>query len=336
MFHMNQAEKQFIFDLTLFSDEGTTSTEDTTQNIGSDFAKASWEEKAEMLRDYNNQSEQTDDEQKEEPAESDEVEQSETDSTTNEQQADEQKFKIKVAGEEKELPVSELIKLAQQGEDYTRKTQAVSQERKELDELKAKLEMLTAQQAPKVDPLIEANREVEAFRQEFAKITGQEFNEYDISHQAIFLDYKQAGAYQKQSQQQIQQATNHIRQQVQADPVLLQDFDSAMYGLLVTESGRSEFDKVYQAKSRVLHGNPTVDDLQLVDQFYIKAQSAKQAVTTKPKVVPQAKQTPPKVERAGAYESEDTKPTFNKKAWGSATQDDQKAMLRKLREGGQI
>ena len=331
---MNQAEKQFIFDLTLFSDEGTTSTEDTAQNIGQDFAKASWEEKAEMLRDYNSQSE-PDDEEKEEPAELEEVEQPATDSTTEEQQADELKFKIKVAGEEKELPVSELIKLAQQGEDYTRKTQAVSQERRELDEMKAKLEMLTAQQAPKVDPLIEANREVEAFRQEFARVTGQEFNEYDISHQAIFLDYKQAGAYQKQSQQQIQQATNHIRQQVQADPVLLQDFDSAMYGLLATESGRSEFDKVYQAKSRVLHGNPTVDDLQLVDQFYIKAKSVKQ-VTTKPKVMPQTKQTPPKVERAGAYESEDTKPTFNKKAWANSSQDDQKAMLRKLREGGQI
>lgn len=332
---MKQAETlHFIFNQQLFSDEGATE-QDTAQNIGQDFAKASWEEKAEMLRDYNSQSE-PDDEEKEEPAELEEVEQPATDSTTEEQQADEPKFKIKVAGEEKELPVSELIKLAQQGEDYTRKTQAVSQERKEIDDLRVKLEMLTAQQAPKVDPLIEANREVEAFRQEFARVTGQEFNEYDISHQAIFLDYKQAGAYQKQSQQQIQQATNHIRQQVQADPVLLQDFDSAMYGLLATESGRSEFDKVYQAKSRVLHGNPTVDDLQLVDQFYVKAQSAKQAVTTKPKVVPQAKQTPPKVERAGAYESEDTKPTFNKKAWANSSQDDQKAMLRKLREGGQI
>lgn len=40
-----------------------------------------------------------------------EVEQSETDSTEPEQQAEEPKFKIKVSGEEKELPISELIKL---------------------------------------------------------------------------------------------------------------------------------------------------------------------------------------------------------------------------------
>lgn len=335
---MNQAEKQFIFNQQLFSDEGTTDTSDTTENIGSDFSKASWEEKAEMLRDHINESEQPydEEEQTEEPAEKEEVEQSETDSTETETQADEPKFKIKVAGEEKEIPISELIKLAQQGEDYTKKTQAVSQERRELDDMKAKLEMLTSQQVPKVDPIMEANREVEAFRQEFARITGQDFNEYDISHQAIFLDYKQAGAYQKQSQQQVQNATNSIRQQVQADPVLLQDFDTAMYGLLSTEQGKAEFDKVYQAKSRVLHGQPTVDDLNLVDQFYIKVKSAKQVTTNKPKVVPQEKKTPPKVERAGAFESEETKPSFNKKAWAGSSQDDQKSILRKLREGGQI
>ena len=329
--------KQPLQDFIL-SDEGTTSTEDTTQNIGNEFAQASWEEKAQMLRDYNNQSEQPaeEKEEQEESAETEEVEQPETDSTEPEQQADEPKFKVKVNGVEEEVSLEELRNGYQRNKDYTQGKQAISQERKELDEMKAKLEMLTAQTAPKIDPLIEANREVEAFRQNFLQVTGQEFNEYDISHQAIFLDYKQQGAYQKQTQQQVQQATNQLRQQIQADPSLLQDFDSAMYGLLATESGRSEFDKVYQAKSRVLHGNPTVDDLQLVDQFYIKAQSAKQAVTTKPKVVQPPKQTPPKVERAGAYESEDTKPTFNKKAWSSGSQDDQKSMLRKLREGGQI
>ena len=333
---MKQPSLDFIFNLQNHSDEGTTSTEDTAQNIGSEFAKASWEEKAEMLRDYNNQSEQTEDEEQEESAEVEETEQLETDSEEP-TQTDEPKFKIKVDGEESEVPLSELIKLAQQGKNYTQKTQAVSQERRELDEMKAKLEMLTAQQAPKVDPITEANREVEAFREIFFDVTKQEFNEYDISHQAIFLDYKQQGAYQKQAQQQVQTMTNHVRQQIQADPTLLQDFDTALYGPLATETGRSEFDKVYQAKSRVLHGQPTIDDLQIVDQFYIKAKSVKQAtISTKPKIMPQTKQTPPKVERAGAFESEDTKPTFNKKTWASSSQDDQKAMLRKLREGGHI
>ena len=343
---MKQAEKHFILNLQLFADEGTTSTEDTAQNIGNEFAQASWEEKAQMLRDYNNQSEQPAEEEKEEqeePADTEEVEQPETDSTETEQ-AEEPKFKIKVSGEEKELPISELIKLAQMGENYTQKTQAVSQERKELDEMKAKLEMLTAQTAPNVDPLTEAKRKADFFIEQFRLATistqnpdGVEYDKYDYTgvHDAIMDEIKQKVNFQQSQKQQIQQATNHVRQQIQADPSLLQDFDTAMYGLLATETGRSEFNKVYEAKSRVLHGNPTVDDLQLVDQFYIKAKSVKQ-VTTKPKVMPQTKQTPPKVERAGVSVSEDTKPTFNKKAFASASQDDQKSMIRKLREGGQI
>lgn len=333
---MNQAEKQFIFNLQLFADDGATDQD--TSNIGAEFAKASWEEKAQMLRSHIEEEEGTEipEEQQEEAKEEEsaDTEQPETDS---EEQTAEPTYKIKVSGEEKELPLSEILKLAQQGEDYTKKTQAVSQERRELDQLKAQLEQLAAQTAPKIDPIAEANREAETFKAEFQRLTGQEFNEFDLSHQSVWLDYKQQGAYQKQAQQQIQQATNHIRQQVQADPQLLSDFDSAMYGLLSTEQGRAEFDKVYQAKSRVLYGQPTVDDLQLVDQFYIKAKSVKQvAVKTQPKVVPQEKQTPPKVERAGAFESEESKPTFNKKAWASASQDDQKSMLRKLREGGHI
>lgn len=336
---MNQAEKQFIsIDLQLFADEGATDT-DTTQNIGAEFAKASWEEKAQMLRSAIDQEENQEEqeEQQESSGEAAETEQPETGSE-EEAKPTEPTYKIKVGGEEKDVPLSELIKLAQQGEDYTRKTQAVSQERKELDEMKAKLEMLASQTQPKIDPLAEANREIETFRQEFLRVTGQEYNEWDMAHQAIFLDYKQQGAYHKAQQQQLTTVTNNIRQTVQAQPDILADFDNAMYALLNSgEAGRAEFDKVYQAKARTLHGTPTVDDINLVDSFYQKVQALK-AVPAKPvpKVVPQQKQTPPKVERAGAVEIEDSKPTFNKKAWASADADGQKSMLRKLRESGQI
>ena len=39
---------------------------------------------------------------------------------------DQSKFKIKVAGQEKEVSREEIIEMAQKGEDYTRKTQAIS------------------------------------------------------------------------------------------------------------------------------------------------------------------------------------------------------------------
>lgn len=64
-----------------------------------------------------------------------EQEESESESDDNEE---EQRYSVKVAGEEKELTLSELKSLAQQGADYTKKTQQVAEQRKALEaEVKA-------------------------------------------------------------------------------------------------------------------------------------------------------------------------------------------------------
>ena len=49
-----------------------------------------------------------------------------------------QLYTMKVSGEEKQLPLEEIIKLAQMGDDYTRKTQSLSQERKQYEAIQAK------------------------------------------------------------------------------------------------------------------------------------------------------------------------------------------------------
>ena len=49
-----------------------------------------------------------------------------------------QLYSMKVSGEEKQLPLDEIIKLAQMGDDYTRKTQSLSQERKQYEAVQAK------------------------------------------------------------------------------------------------------------------------------------------------------------------------------------------------------
>jgi hypothetical protein len=46
---------------------------------------------------------------------------------------DEKRFNVKVAGEDKELTLTELKSLAQQGADYTKKTQQVAEQRKALE-----------------------------------------------------------------------------------------------------------------------------------------------------------------------------------------------------------
>lgn len=60
-------------------------------------------------------------------------EQDEEDSQESEEDPDEPRYSVKVAGEEKELTLNELKSLAQQGADYTKKTQQVAEQRKEVE-----------------------------------------------------------------------------------------------------------------------------------------------------------------------------------------------------------
>lgn len=57
----------------------------------------------------------------------------EEDEDAEESDDDEPRYRVKMAGEEREITQSELIKLAQQGADYTKKSQQVAEERKRLE-----------------------------------------------------------------------------------------------------------------------------------------------------------------------------------------------------------
>jgi hypothetical protein len=64
----------------------------------------------------------------------DESEQEELEPESDDQEEEvEQTYSVKVAGEDKELTLSELKSLAQQGADYTKKTQQVAEQRKALE-----------------------------------------------------------------------------------------------------------------------------------------------------------------------------------------------------------
>ena len=72
-------------------------------------------------------------EQENEQVEAQQEEQDDDGSEESNSDQDEQRFQVKVAGEEKELTLTELKSLAQQGADYTRKTQQVAEQRKALE-----------------------------------------------------------------------------------------------------------------------------------------------------------------------------------------------------------
>lgn len=82
-----------------------------------------------------NEAEQESDEIEESESEGEELEASEEldSEDEDEEQESEPTYRIKMAGEEREITQRELIKLAQQGADYTKKSQQVSEQRKALE-----------------------------------------------------------------------------------------------------------------------------------------------------------------------------------------------------------
>jgi len=72
-------------------------------------------------------------EQENEQVETQQDEQNDDGSEESNSDQDEQRFQVKVGGEEKELTLTELKSLAQQGADYTKKTQQVAEQRKALE-----------------------------------------------------------------------------------------------------------------------------------------------------------------------------------------------------------
>ena len=72
-------------------------------------------------------------EQENEQVETQQEEQDYNSSEESNSDQDEQRFQVKVGGEEKELTLTELKSLAQQGADYTKKTQQVAEQRKAVE-----------------------------------------------------------------------------------------------------------------------------------------------------------------------------------------------------------
>jgi len=103
------------------------------------------EEPQEVEEDVEDTEEESeDDEEIVEDTES-EDEESETDDEVDEEESDEeqpvQSVKLKVNGEEIEKPLDEVVALAQQGLDYTKKTQEVAEKRKELETLENQIRL---------------------------------------------------------------------------------------------------------------------------------------------------------------------------------------------------
>ena len=133
--------------------------------------------------------------------ESSEDEELETDDEAVEEDSDEQPIsvvKLKVNGEELEKPLDEVIALAQQGVDYTKKTQEVAEQRKALEEYAQTIkvqEEAFQQQVQLQQALIGDVAELTAVDKQLAQfndVNWQELSDTDfVEAQKLFFTYNQ-------------------------------------------------------------------------------------------------------------------------------------------------
>ncbi len=154
------------------------------------------EEQPEVEAIETNPDEQVEDEVAEE-------EQAEEQSDEGEEEASEEEqpiksLKLKVNGEEIEKPLEEVIALAQQGADYTQKTQQVAEQRKALEAQEQALQaqaQLLQQQAELQSALIGDVARLTAIDQQleaYSKVNWQELSDNDfVEAQKLFFTYNQ-------------------------------------------------------------------------------------------------------------------------------------------------
>ena len=131
-----------------------------------------------------------------------EDEELETEDEVEEEDSDEEQpaepIKLKVNGEEIEKPLDEVVALAQQGLDYTKKTQEVAEQRKQLETLEQQLktqEQQFAEQAQLNNLLIEDVAKITALDQQlsqYANVDWQKLTDSDfVEAQKQYMAYNQ-------------------------------------------------------------------------------------------------------------------------------------------------
>lgn len=146
--------------------------------------------------------EQTPLEAEAEPSENEEAtEESSDDEATDEEQSEDEVpaiLKLKVNGEEVEKPLDEVVALAQQGLDYTQKTQQVAEQRKELEDYAKGIqaqEAIFRQEVELQNVLINEVAQITSLDQKLAayqNVNWQQLSDNDfVEAQKLFFTYNQ-------------------------------------------------------------------------------------------------------------------------------------------------
>jgi hypothetical protein len=161
-------------------------------------------------------------EEDETPEEGDESEEQTEDDTEEEEDSEEQptSLKLKVNGEEIDKPLEEVIALAQQGLDYTKKTQEVAEQRKALEEYAQTIlvQEKALQQQVQVNSALIGDvaqlTNIENQLAQFNDVNWQELSDNDfVEAQKLFFTYNQLQQQRATVAQQLTAKQQYLAQQ---------------------------------------------------------------------------------------------------------------------------
>lgn len=255
-----------------------------------------------------------------------------------------QTHKLKINGEEKEVSYDELIKLAQMGGDYTRKTQELAAERKRYDELLTKVAGQKAQQPTPEEVNKNKKSEMEAQYKaavaEAEKMLGIEagdFNEFDSTHSFALQQVMLSRNTQQLAENQLRNEIASWSAEQQKDPMAAEidsNFDHYIYQMgAQSADGQQKALVILAAKARFMGGNPSRQDCDILQahwEYVRSALNAKKVAEAAP--VPEIKKPePPSTEAPGTGNTVTKAQRFSKQKLRdmASSPDDQIAMLRK-------
>lgn len=158
-------------------------------------------------------------EEQEQQDEDEGIEAKDDDAEDSDEETEARLLKLKYNGEEIEKPEDEVIALAQQGFDYTAKTQKLAEERKQVEmyahAIKAQEQSL-AQQAALQQAFIKDFAKVESLNEQIAQYEALDWNQLSdndpVQAQKLYIAYQQTMNLRTQAAQEVQQKQQQLSQ----------------------------------------------------------------------------------------------------------------------------
>ena len=249
----------------------------------------------------------------------------------------ERKVTLTHNGQQVQVSESEAINLAMQGYDYTKKMQALAEERRHYEQLIAQMTAgQQTQQAQPQNPLDAGYEAAVAATEKALGLNQGEFNQFDPKHLYVLqqMAVRQREEYyaqqqQAQERQEVNQAMARLDKIIKAEPMrqqIIDNYENYLFKYVTNAEGAVKAANIGQALNRYYQGRCVKGDDKLLEEHW---NFVKKDLQRKAKGVTQ----PPVTESPGVGTSNNAPHSFNK-GKVRALADNPDAQLKYLMESG--